>query len=176
MSKNKGGELVSPGYVGADNNQTTDFEGAGMTGDSKALETGFRAVTADAEILMPGINLPTFDAAARRSVTMDSMCATRRAALTAAHMTTDGKAVIDTIRGATGTLDVAAMTCVDAAMLFRAAAGAKKLLNNRTATGDRMAAPQGSVQQQIANAPKKMTISDLQAINRKIYPTDMLAH
>ena len=47
-----------------------------------------------AEIVSPGIQIPTFDAKARGSVTANALCKLRRRALDAAMLTEDGRAVI----------------------------------------------------------------------------------
>lgn len=142
--------------------EVEDTEGKGKSGDSSALETGYKAVMADAEVLVPGITMPAFVATAARSVTVDAMCQTRRKALDAFYLTGDGKMTVDSVRGAQ-TLDTSAMTCVDVANAFKAAAGAKRMLNNRASVGDA-----AHIAQQ-TQAPKKMTVADLNAMHRKHY-------
>lgn len=53
----------------------------GTTRDSSSLAAEFADTRARAEILSPGIRLPTLDAAKPRKVTLDAMCALRRRAL-----------------------------------------------------------------------------------------------
>lgn len=138
---------------------------SGKTTDSAALETGYRALMADAEILVPGFRMPTFDSKAKRKATVDNMCAARRKALDAAYATADGKVLIDSVSGRTSlTLDK--MTCVEAATLFRAAAGAKKLLNNRQATGDAHRVPN---QQVNAGSTATKSIADLNKANAEFW-------
>ena len=84
---------------------------------------------------MPGFRAPTFDSKAKRATTVDAMCALRRKVLDVAYATAGGQALLDSVHGSKG-LALAKMTCVDAANLFRAAAGAKALLNNAQATKD----------------------------------------
>lgn len=132
------------------------------TTDSAALETSYKAVIADAEVLVPGFHVPTFDSAAKRVATIDSMCAIRRKALDTVYATVDGKAMVEAIHGAT--FDLTGMSCVDVATLFRSAAGAKRLLNNRSATGDanRMA--------NVDNVKTPvMTIAKLNELHRQTY-------
>lgn len=114
---------------------TANKEGDGKTMDSKALEAGFNKVMAQAEVLMPGFKMPTFDAKAKRKATVDSMCGSRRKALDMAYMTKDGASLIDGITG-TKTLTLDKMGCKDVATLFNAAAGAKAAINNASATRD----------------------------------------
>lgn len=120
---------------------------SGKTMDSAALERGFAQTLAKAEILVPGFRLPTFDAAKPRRKTIDALCGLRRKVLDTAFATKDGAAII---KGVTGraTLDLASMGCKDVATIFKAAAGAKSLLNNAVATRD-----SGSQQQQQRTAP-----------------------
>jgi hypothetical protein len=114
----------------------------GKTNDSAALETSYREVLAGCEVLVPGFRMPTFDSKAKRSATMDAMCAARRKALDAFNSTTEGASILSQVAG-TATIDVTGMACQDAAVLWRAAVGAKKLINNGNATRDatRMADP-----------------------------------
>lgn len=124
-----------------------------MTGDSAALATGYQALMADAEVLMPGFRAPTFDSKAGRKVTVDSMCSTRRRVLDAFYMTQAGKEIVDTVTGkATLTLD--SMDCKGVATTFRAAAGAQRLLNNRTATGD--GRPGAKIEPPVPAGPKSI--------------------
>lgn len=110
------------------------------TNDSAALETSFRAVLADAEILVPGFRLPAFDKAAKRKATLDSLCALRRGVLNTLMSTADGARLAETVNG--GQLgDLSKMSCVGVATVFKAAAGAKRLLNNSTATRDAQRLP-----------------------------------
>jgi hypothetical protein len=136
-------------------------EGSGKTMDSAALETGYRALMADAEVLVPGFRAPTFDSKAKRKSTVDSMCAARRKVLDLAYSTNDGKTVIDSVSGGSA-LNLAGMTCVQTASLFKAAAGAKKLLNNRQATGDASRVPN---QQAPAGRTAVKSISDVNKAN-----------
>jgi len=106
------------------------------TGDSAALETGFKAVTAQAEVLVPGFRMPTFDAALPREVTIEAMCGARRKAMDAAYATADGAALINTVAGLP-TVDLAKLDCKEVSVLFNAATGAKALLNQaKTTTND----------------------------------------
>lgn len=145
----------------------TDSEGTGIAGDSKALETGFRAVMADAEVLVPGFALPTFDGAQPRKITVDSMCSLRKRVLDAFYLTADGKTTLDTLAGGAPAFDK--MSCSEAAILFRSASGSKKLLNNRAMVGDGA----GRIPHQddgVIKPKKQTTIADIEALNRKMYP------
>lgn len=94
------------------------------TGDSAAL------IPARAEILAPGIKLPTFDSA--KTSTKDTaahLCACQRRALAAAHKTDDGKAVLAPLVGA-ATIDFDKMPPMAVNAIFTSAAEAMRAKNN----------------------------------------------
>lgn len=126
------------------------------TQDSAALQTSYTATLAQAEVLVPGFRMPTFDAKATRKATVDSMCASRRKVLDMVYATADGQALVNGVSGA-GNLDLANMTCVDVANLFRSAAGAKAMLNNNAATRDSSKLP--------ATEPHKPATGSIAAMN-----------
>lgn len=135
------------------------------TGDSAALQTCFKAVVADAEVLVPGFRLPTYDSKASRKKTLDSICQFRRGVLGHVAMTADGADFLATVNGGSApALDK--MSCAAAAALFRSAAAARRALNNRSATGDSGALPNkpGS-----KDRPTVRSIADLNAMNRKYH-------
>ncbi len=70
------------------------------TMDSASLSNEFRAAVSLAEILAPGVAIPTFDAAATRKATADSICLMRRRALAAAYRQQDTRdAVVAALAG-----------------------------------------------------------------------------
>ena len=103
------------------------------TKDSNALANSWRDLMADAEVLVPGVRLPTFDATAKRRQTVDAMCQFRRTVLQQLEGTSAGAALLQAVgaRKPQATLD-----CAGVAGLMRAAAGAKRLSNQATATRD----------------------------------------
>lgn len=102
------------------------------TQDSAALATSWKSVMAQAEVLVPGFKVPTFDAAATRAVTIDRMCSVRREALTAAAAVSDNALLLRNCAGLTSdkALDFSTMDCAAVASVFGAAAGAKAAINN----------------------------------------------
>lgn len=99
------------------------------TGDSAAL------IPARAEILSPGIKLPTFDSAkASTKDTVAHLCACQRRALTAAHKTDDGKAVLAPFVGA-GAVDFDKMPPMAVNAIFTSAAEAMRAKNNAGGKG-----------------------------------------
>lgn len=105
-----------------------------MTGDSAALATSFQTVLADAEVLVPGIRLPTFDAATTRKATMDRMCALRRSVLDHMLATAAGTKMLTELNS--GEVDTQKITCDAAAVLFKSAAASQRVINNAAATKD----------------------------------------
>lgn len=129
------------GAVDPDDDDMSDGEGdtnKSKAGDSAALANSYQSTLALAEVLVPGFKMPTFDAAAKRATTVDNLCQARRKALDTVYATTEGQQLVNSVAGKTkdGSLDIAGMKCGEVATLFKAAAGAKSLLNNRAATGD----------------------------------------
>lgn len=141
-----------------------DLKRAGV-GDSQALATSFQQLLADAEILVPGFRPTTFDAAAKRSVTIDAMCKLRRRALTAALATRDGASLIEAAAGSK--CDVDSMTCQQAAQLFRAAVTARKVINNAGATRDanKLPIPNGGQ----STPGKTLTVAEVNEANKAFW-------
>lgn len=104
--------------------------------DSKHLTDTFQTVVARAEILSPGVPIPTFDAKKQATFTLDSMCKLRRRTLERAWRTEDGKATIQKLFGGRD-LPVAMqkMTCDSVRMLFNGAAELVSVSNNDGARG-----------------------------------------
>lgn len=135
------------------------------TADSRAFETGYKQVMAQAELLVPGFRMPTFDAKAKRAVTIDKMCSARRQAMTACYATQDGATLINSVVG-TKTVNLAGMNCKDLAVAFKAAAGAKALLNNAAATKD-----SGIAKKEEGKKVGVNNISSLNEANRQFWLT-----
>lgn len=104
------------------------------TGDSAAFKIEFQDAKARAEILAPGVALPTFDAKAEVKTTRDSLCVLRRRALRGA-LKGDNAALVKTV---VGDEDVSKMPCESAKMAFLAASELVKQKNLRAPvrTGD----------------------------------------
>jgi len=108
-------------------------DGKKMTADSAALRIEFQDAMARAEILAPGVKLPTYDAKADAKKTSDSICVLRRRALRAA-LTNDNAAIVKSVIGGT---DVSKMPCGVAAVAFNAASEMVKAKNKAaTRTSD----------------------------------------
>lgn len=92
-------------------------KGAAKTGDSTALRDEFQDALSRAEILAPGVRLPTFDAKAQRKRTSDAICVLRRRALRAAVDNENAEHVA----AVTGGADIAGMPCTAVKAFFNAA-------------------------------------------------------
>jgi len=98
------------------------------THDSADAEDLWQGTMAAAEILQPGVKVPTFDARLSLESTARRLCAFRRRVLDHALSDENTKAIIhDSI----GTIDTKTLTCDSVKMAFNAAAAQVKLLNNR---------------------------------------------
>lgn len=139
--------------------ESDDDKKDGKTMDSAALETSFNKVLAQAEVLVPGFRMPTFDAKMKRVATIDAMCGARRKALDIAYSTKDGANLINGISGKT-TLDLAKMGCKDVAVLFNAASGAKAAINNASTKDSGIKEVQ---------APKTQSIADINKANAEFW-------
>ena len=110
------------------------------TGDSAKFRDEFQDAKARAEILAPGVNLPTFDARAAQKKTTDSICVLRRRALRAG-LTTDSAAMITAVLGGQ---DISKMPCDAIKPVFNAASELVKQRNKMTTatpTNDSKTAP-----------------------------------
>lgn len=132
------------------------------TGDSAAFETMWRQVVADAEVLVPGFRVPTFDAKVTRRRTVDNICALRRSVLSHMAGTGDGARMIDGV--APGGFNAQSATCVEVAGVFRAAAAARRLINNTVATRDAERVPG-----QLVPSRRPITPADLNRLHREYH-------
>lgn len=88
--------------------------------DSALLNESFQETVAMAEIIAPGVRLPTMDAAAKPKSTMDSICDLRRRALDEGLKDGEVLAMVKAVRGRT--LDAATLAklhCRDVRHIFR---------------------------------------------------------
>lgn len=102
--------------------------------DSAYFADSFQETAAIAEILAPGIQLPTFDAKEKPKATFDAICGLRRRALEKASADEELKPFIEASLGAGRTLDK--MSCDAVRMLFKTVGAAKKRANSQHAQRD----------------------------------------
>lgn len=103
--------------------------------DSQYLEDSFKDTVALAEILAPGIRIPTFDKALSPSKSLDAICKLRRNALDLAYTSADTRGMIQEING-NKPLAMENMNCTAVRNLFRATAAMKRTLNNKQRAND----------------------------------------
>lgn len=106
-------------------------EEASKAKDSAFLQDSFQDTVAMAEILVPGIRIPTFDSSVAKKNSFKVICGLRKLALDSAYATADGKAIIDDVLGGK-TFDSAKMSTSELRSLFRSAASTKRAINNRS--------------------------------------------
>jgi hypothetical protein len=103
-------------------------EKAVKANDSASWRERFHATIADAEILSPGIKVPTFDSKLRPAQTVKAICDLRLQAVTRALTVTDTAALLKQANGGR-TLNLKAATCDSIRVVFNAAAALKKAAN-----------------------------------------------
>lgn len=105
--------------------------------DSVYLEDSFQETVSLAEILAPGIRIPTFDRKADPKASLDSICRLRRSALDLAYGQPDTRGFIDEANGGRK-FDIQHMSCGAVRTLFRSVAAMKKAANNGNARDRRV--------------------------------------
>jgi hypothetical protein len=132
--------------------------------DSRYLEEAFQEAVSKAELLAPGIRLPTFDKAASPTRTAKAIFALRRTALDLAYNKPETRGVIDSAMSGRA-LDTKRMKPSHARVLFSTVAGVIGSDNNRRAT-DRSTG-QGA---QRHDAPAGLqSVADINKRNREHY-------
>ena len=104
---------------------------AGKAKDSAYLMDSFRDTASLAEIIVPGICLPTVDKAAKPKDTFRKICNLRRQALDLAYVQPETRSMIEELISGK-TLDTSAMTCDAVRTTFRSVAAMRKAANNGT--------------------------------------------
>lgn len=102
--------------------------------DSSYLVESFETVKMNAEIISPGVQIPTFDRAADPKKTFkDCVCGLRRKSLQAGNGDTATAALIAQVRGrTTDSAEFGKMSCGQVRGLFNGVAALKKAQNNAT--------------------------------------------
>lgn len=112
-----------------------DPEQAVKAKDSMYLADSFQDTVAMAEILAPGIRIPTFDQKARPGQSFKKICGLRRQALDLAYVQPATRSLLDELLAGKD-LDTKHMTCDAVRSLFRSAASMKRTMNNTGARGN----------------------------------------
>jgi hypothetical protein len=123
-----------PATTDADPDSDNPKDDVSATYDSTSFRDEFQDAKARAEILAPGVKLPTFDSKADGKKTADALCLLRRRALRAGLENSNA----DLVRAIVGDADVSKMTCDAAKMAFHASSELVKQKNKavKTATAD----------------------------------------
>lgn len=103
-------------------------EQAAKAKDSAYMVESFRDTAALAEILVPGIKIPTFDRASSPANTMKSICGLRRNALDKAYDNAETRAILNGLFG-NKKLNTKKMTCDAVRTAFKSAASMKQKAN-----------------------------------------------
>jgi len=113
--------------------------------DSMYLEDSFQDTVAKAEILAPGIRVPTFDRVTDPRKTFKTICGLRRTALDLAYAQPVTRGIIDAALSGRA-LDTKAMSCANTRVLFNAVAAQAADGNTRRATdGSNVLSPGGGL-------------------------------
>jgi uncharacterized protein len=140
------GAETPPGASGGQNKGSHDrSRGRGRDSfarDSAGLSETWMDTMALAEIINPGVRVPTFDRSARAALTLDQMCRFRRRTLNTVYDTdTDMHNLIDNlVDSPNGYSPTARMTCDSVTALFRSVAQVKRERNNASMGRDGLAA------------------------------------
>lgn len=133
--------------------------------DSAYLEDSFQDTIAMAEIIAPGIRVPTFDRAADPKKSFDTICSLRRTALDAADRDQATHLLLTEVLGGR-TMDTKTMDCDAIRTTFKAIGALKRRANNeQSRVSDVIAGPGGGT----GVRGKIKTIADLNAANAARY-------
>jgi hypothetical protein len=133
--------------------------------DSKYLEEAFQDAVAKAEVLAPGLRLPTFDRAAKPSRTLNDIVKLRRTALDLAYNQPATRGIIDQAMSGR-TMDSKRMSLSSARVLFNSVASAVASSNNSRAT-DR--GYEGGGVRTNTNGARIQTLADINKVNREAH-------
>lgn len=128
--------------------EETGSKDAAKAHDSALLSDVFETVKMQAEIIAPGIQIPTFDAKADpRKTFRDCICGLRRKALRLATQDAATSTMITSVRGRVlDANEIGGLSCGQARFLFNGVAAMKRSANNGTLTRDNLSAATGSAQ------------------------------
>lgn len=139
--------------------------------DSKHLKDDFTDAKSGAEILAPGLQMPTFDSAKPAKVTADSICLLKRRALAAA--TRDEKnGGKDSVTTMLGKRPLAGLDCATIDTVFNGAVALMKDRNSQDDSPRTVSEARGQKKTTDKKAPT--SIADLNAANREHYKQNPL--
>ena len=132
--------------------------------DSAPFQDSFRDTVAMAEIIVPGVSIPTFDGAAKPRKTLDALCSFRRTVLDLAWTQPATRGMMETLNGGR-TVDTKCMTCDKIRGMFRSLGALRRQSNNdRGHAATHQVAGGGQTQKRVIRTP-----ADLNAYNAERY-------
>lgn len=131
--------------------------------DSAFFEDGWKETAAMAEVITPGVRVPTFDRAARPGKTVDALCKFRKTVIDLAYSNPTTRGMVDDLSGGKKH-DTSCMTCDAVRSTFRALFVAKRNSNNDAGTRDLRVAGTGGA---VAGTSKIKTPADLNRFIQK---------
>lgn len=111
----------------------TELNDARGARDSAYLVDSFQETVAGAEVLVPGIQLPTLDRSARPRATFKDICGLRRRAIDRAAAQQETREMLAEVTNNRG-INTKTATCRDVRNIFRAVVALKRAANARGAT------------------------------------------
>lgn len=97
--------------------------------DSAPFQDSFQDTIATAEIIVPGVRVPTFDSKSAPKKTIGALCSFRRTVLDLAYVKPETRAMMDTLNGGR-TVDTKCMTCDKVRGMFRSLGVLRRQTNN----------------------------------------------
>jgi len=131
--------------------------------DSAFLDVSFQEAISGAEILAPGIGVPTFDGKASPKKTLDAICGLRRKSLELAYATPEGRTIIESANGGRP-LVMDSLSCTSERALFRAAVAIRKAKNNLQTDKGRHQSNRDTAKGGLTRMP-----ADINEANKKFY-------
>jgi hypothetical protein len=138
------------------------------TRDSADQEDLWKETVAAAEIIQPGVRVPTFDARLQPDRTAERLCSFRRRVMDSAFSDQDTATLVKSTLGISQT-DLKVLPCDSVKMAFLSTAAAIRSHNNGAQmrrTADRSNGSGGN-----NDSPKPITIAEIQARNKKAWAT-----
>ncbi len=131
--------------------------------DSSFLSDAFRETASVAEIIAPGLRVPSFDRAAKPSVTYKKICGHRRASLDLAYARAETRNLIDEVMGGKP-LSTKDMSCDAIRTVFKAVGAMARRQNNDVYRGNPTSAPTSG-----KRGPEIQSVKDLTRVYRENY-------
>lgn len=136
------------------------------TGDSFNMETLWQDAMAKAEIIVPGIRVPTFDGRVSTEITTRRLCAFRRQTLDAALDREDTKQLVADLVDVNSHQQIRHLSCDTTRMAFNVIAGALGAQRNNAMVRSSVGDSRGSGQKQTTGTP---SIAEIQRRNKEAW-------